>query len=644
MCGIAGAWFASSESRERLEANGRAMGGAMSHRGPDAEGVWLDVPRGLALTHRRLSILDLTEAGAQPMLSHCGRYVLVYNGECYNFSELRNQLVAAGCVFRGGSDTEVIVESCARWGVRKTLEHLNGMFAFALWDKQTGELVLARDRLGIKPLYYGWFGGTFWFGSELKALRALKQFQPELNLESLGHFFKYGYVPAPHSVFKGILKLPAAHLLVLKSASEKVSPECYWSLIRDFTRKGVHTFTGSPAEAQEQLDQMLRKSVHDQMISDVPLGAFLSGGIDSSTVVALMQAQSSRPVKTFTIGFEEAGFNEAESAREVARHLHTDHTDLVLTAGEAQAIVPMLGGMFDEPFADASQIPTYAVSRLARQHVTVSLSGDGGDELFAGYRNYGISSGRIRRLDKMPLLARRMASAGARAFSERSWDRILNLIPAGDKRDVLSGFKIHKYASLLGREDSMARYDLMNSRWYAPRRVVRGLTNGVENEADQTYSEELDVIELMAVTDLNQYLPEDILTKLDRTSMAVSLESRVPLLDHEVVAFALSLPLSYKRSNGTGKVVLRKVLEKYVPREMIDRPKKGFSVPVAEWIRGPLRGWAEDLFQKTRTQHGQILDGDVISDKWQEHLTGRRDHSELLWPVLMFESWAQKWM
>jgi asparagine synthase (glutamine-hydrolysing) len=639
MCGIAGVWFASSETRDRLEANARAMGGAMSHRGPDAEGVWVDAPRGLALTHRRLSILDLSEAGSQPMLSHCGRYVLIYNGECYNFSELREQLIADGCVFRGGSDTEVIVESCARWGVRRTLPHLNGMFAFALWDKHTGELALVRDRLGIKPLFYGWFGGTFWFGSELKALRALKDFKPDLNVESLGQFLKYGYIPAPHSVFKGIYKLPAAHLLTMKSASEKVSPECYWSVVRDWGQKGTHAFKGTAMEAQEQLDQMLRKSVRGQMMSDVPLGAFLSGGIDSSTVVAMMQAESMRPVKTFTIGFEEAGFNEAEAARDVARHLKTDHTDLVLTAGGAQAIVPMLGQMFDEPFADASQIPTFAVSRLAREHVTVSLSGDGGDELFAGYRHYSLSAERLNRLNRIPTFARKLASGGGRIVSERGWDRVFNLIPAGDNA---SGFKIHKYASLLGHPDAMSQYDLINSRWFAPETVVRGLSNGAAHESAQPHAADLDLIELMAAADLNQYLPEDILVKLDRTSMAVSLESRVPLLDHDVVAFALSLPLEYKRSNGTGKVVLRRVLEKYVPREIIDRPKKGFSVPIAQWIRGPLRDWAEDLFEKNRKQHGELMDPEIIGAKWQEHLSGRRDNSELLWPVLMFESWAQK--
>lgn len=615
------------------------MGKAIHYRGPDAEGVWVDAPRAMALTHRRLSILDLTEAGAQPMHSHCGRYVIVYNGECYNFGELRDRLMAAGCKFRGTSDTEVIVESCARWGVREAVEHLNGMFAFALWDKQTGELALVRDRLGIKPLFYGWIGGVFWFGSELKALRALKEFQPELNSESLGLFFKYGYIPAPGSIYKGIFKLPSAHFLVLKSASEKVAPECYWPLVLRFAQDGSHSFKGTETDAQEQLDDLLRKSVRGQMISDVPLGAFLSGGIDSSAVVAAMQSQSSRPVKTFTIGFEESAFNEADSAREVARYLKTDHTDLVLTAGEAQGIVPTLGGMFDEPFADASQIPTFAVSRLARRHVTVSLSGDGGDELFAGYRHYSLSAGRLKKLGKIPAVARYLASSGIRAIPERGWDNIFKLILAGSERTI-SGFKLHKYASLLNHEDSLARYDVINARWFAPEKIVREFANRSGGDAERVYSDGLDLIDLMAVADLNRYLSEDILVKLDRTSMAVSLESRVPILDHTLVAFALSLPLSYKRSNGTGKTVLRNVLYKYVPRELVERPKKGFSVPIADWIRGPLRDWAEALFATARTQHSEIIDTDVIQYKWREHLLGRQDYSELLWPVLMFESWA----
>jgi asparagine synthase (glutamine-hydrolysing) len=617
------------------------MGNLMQHRGPDAEGVWTDLPRGLALTHRRLSILDLSEAGAQPMTSQCGRYVIVYNGECYNFPEIRKDLATAGCVFRGGSDTEVILEACARWGVRPTLNRLNGMFAFGLWDKQSGELVLARDRIGIKPLYYGGSADLFWFGSELNALHAMKGFSPGLDLESLGLFFKYGYIPAPRSIYQGVFKLPAAHLLVISSASAKPQPECYWPLVRDFSHGDVPQFRGSQEEACESFEHLLLKSVRGQMISDVPLGAFLSGGIDSSTVVALMQAQSTRPIRTFTIGFEESGFNEAEAAREVARHLKTEHTDLVLTAGEAQAIVPLLGRMFDEPFADSSQIPTYAVSRLARQHVTVSLSGDGGDELFAGYSHYGICADRVKKMEKVPSFARTVLATGARAIPESGWDSVFNLLSPAGRKDALSGFKFHKYGSLLVQADPMARYDLMNARWYSPGNVVRGWRNGSGTHLDTGRATRLDLVELMATADLNQYLPEDILTKLDRASMAVSLESRVPLLDHDVVAFALALPLPFKRRNGQSKILLRQVLDKYVPRELIDRPKKGFSVPVSQWIRGPLRPWAEDLLETGLQKHADILNTQTVRAKWQDHLSGRRDWGELLWPVLMFESWSQ---
>ncbi len=506
----------------------------------------------------------------------------------------------------------------------------------------TKELVLARDRLGIKPLYYGWLSNVFWFGSELKALRCLRPFEQRLNIEALGLFFRYGYIPAPHSIFKGIFKLPPAHFVLLKSASDQSVPECYWPLVRDFSRGGTPVFAGTRAEARDELDRLLRQSIRGQMVSDVPLGAFLSGGIDSSTVVALMQAQSTRAVKTFTIGFEESGFNEAECARAVAGHLHTDHTDMTLTAREAQAIVPCLGEMFDEPFADSSQIPTFAVSRLTRQHVTVSLSGDGGDELFAGYRHYALCANRLRQLGKVSSVAGRFISAGARALSERGWDRILSVIPAMPARaEAVSGFKIHKYASLLAQNDSMTRYDLVNARWFAPGAVVRGAVNGLAAPQNGLQSKKLDVIELMAATDLNHYLPDDILTKVDRASMAVSLESRVPLLDHEVVAFALSLPLPFKRSNGEGKQVLRQVLEKYVPRQLFERPKKGFSVPVSTWIRGPLRDWAESLLERGRREHSELLNTEVIDTKWGEHLSGKRNWEELLWPVLMFETWAE---
>ncbi|MCF7762196.1 MAG: asparagine synthase (glutamine-hydrolyzing) [Verrucomicrobia bacterium] len=645
MCGIAGIWFSEPIDAEALESQARRMGRSLRHRGPDAGGVWVDPAAALGLSHRRLSILDLSDAGAQPMRSQSGRHVMVYNGECYNFPELRRELESGGCEFRSKGDTEVILEACVRWGVRETLERLNGMFAFALWDEQLRELVLARDRIGIKPLYYGWAQGLFWFGSELKALRVLDGVQPRVDVESLGLFFKYGYVPAPHSIFLGFRKLPSACYVVVRSASRESEPECYWPLVRNFGMHERDDFGGGRLEAVEELDALLRRSVRRQMISDVPLGAFLSGGIDSSTVVALMQAQSSRAVKTFTIGFEEAGFNEADSARQIARHLGTDHTELVLTPGEAQKIVPSLGGMFDEPFADASQIPTWAVSRLTRTDVTVSLSGDGGDELFAGYRNYALNAARLRRIDRLPTAARRWLSSGARTFSEAGWDRMLDrisgVLPAGSPGvRALCGHKLHKYAAILASHDTMRRRDLMDSHWFAPEQLVRAFEPDLQNR-ERFYSKQYDPVELMAAADLLQYLPDDILTKLDRASMAVGLESRVPVLDHEVVEFALRLPLAFKRTHGEGKWILRQVLGKYVPSRYFNRPKQGFSVPVAAWIRGPLRDWAEVLINSACNHHDGLLDGAIVRAKWQDHLRGRRNWEKLLWPVLMFEAWSQ---
>ncbi len=619
------------------------MAASLQHRGPDQETVWTEPAAGLAFAHRRLSIIDLSERGSQPMHSQCGRYVIAYNGECYNFRETRDRLVAEGCAFRGTSDTEVILEASARWGLSRTLERINGMFAFAIWDRQKQQLVLARDRLGIKPLYYGWIGSAFWFGSELKALRALQSVQPELDLQSLGLFFQHGYIPAPYSIFAGIRKLQASHTITLRSPSDRPKPQCYWPVLCQFARSEHRVFTGNEKSAQEELDRLLRRAVSAQMVSDVPLGAFLSGGIDSSTVVALMQDQSTRPIQTFTVGFEESRFDEAAFARKVAEYLGTNHTEIILTAPQAQEIVPMLGEIFDEPFADASQIPTFAVSRLARQHVTVSLSGDGGDELFAGYHHYETGADRLGKLARMPGLAQRCLAAGAIAVAETAWDRILGLLQTLPPMRAmnLSGYKVHQYADICGRGDIIERYRSLNARWFAPDRVLPGWQAPPANTGSDFSGGGLSLYDRMAAFDLRQYLPDDILTKVDRASMAVSLESRVPLLDHEVVSFALSVPLAYKRQNGTGKLLLRRVLEKYLPRGLFERPKKGFSVPISNWIRGPLRPWTESIMGDIRANYAEILDCKAIDRKWQEHLSGRRDWGELLWPVLMFQAWME---
>jgi asparagine synthase (glutamine-hydrolysing) len=619
------------------------MAAALQHRGPDAEGVWVDPSDGLAFAHRRLSIIDLTETGSQPMHSHCGRYVITYNGECYNFPEIRKLLQAEGCVFRGSSDTEVILEAFARWGLSQMLGRLNGMFAFAIWDKQKQELVLARDRLGIKPLYYGWAGSAFWFGSELKALRALRSVETHLDLQSLGLFFRYGYIPAPHSIWAGIHKLPAAHFVVRCGVHERPKPQCYWPIASQFAHGEIPAFDGDEEEAEAELSRLLRRSVGAQMVSDVPLGAFLSGGIDSSTVVALMQDQATRPIRTFTIGFEESKFNEATFAAKIANHLGTQHSEMILSAKEAQDIVPDLGEIFDEPFADASQIPMFAVSRLARKDVTVTLSGDGGDELFAGYQHYTTGADRLERIDRLPRLVQRCVAAGLSALSEPVWDKIVNsleLVPPMRKTN-LSGYKIRKYGVLCAEAEVLERYKILNSRWFAPRQIVRHWQSSRAESQNGHAPSEVNLYDRIAGFDLMQYLPEDILTKVDRAGMAVSLESRVPLLDQDVVAFALSLPLSFKRCDAGGKLLLRRVLKQFVPPALFERPKKGFSVPVSDWIRGPLRPWSEDMLSSLRRNYGTIVDCSAIDRKWTEHLSARRDWGELLWPLLMFQTWAQ---
>jgi asparagine synthase (glutamine-hydrolysing) len=616
------------------------MGGALAHRGPDAEGSWFDVRSGLTLVHRRLSILDLSEAGSQPMRSSCGRFVLTYNGECYNFPELRRQLESEGCNFRGQSDTEIIVEGIARWGVRQTLGRLNGMFAFAVWDTVQRRLFLARDRIGIKPLYYGRSNGVFWFGSELKAARALPDLQLRLNLNALGLFFKFGYIPAPGCIFDGFQSLSAGHLLEMSEVKQQPEPICYWPLVKEVRNGSVGRFSGGADEAVDHLDLLLRRSVKEQMVSDVPLGAFLSGGVDSSTVVAMMQSQSTRPIKTFTIGFDETYYNEAAAAREVSQYLGTEHTELILTAEEALDVLPTVINSFDQPFADASALPTYVLSRLTRQHVTVSLSGDGGDELFAGYNHYPLNAGRLSRIEKLPAFARASARAVVNAIPEASWDTVF--ARRGNGPAKLGGHKLRKYASILGVETRQARYELMMSNWFDPHEVLSRLVPP-QDRREVPAKDMVQIIDMMTLWDFQNYLPDDVLTKLDRASMAVSLESRVPILDHEIVEFAFGLPLSVKRVGGEGKWILREVLRRYLPRAITHRPKKGFAVPVGEWLKGPLREWGEELLSSSRLQSQGVLDSRLVHQKWSEHLAGKRDWEKLLWPVIMFEAWMDGW-
>jgi asparagine synthase (glutamine-hydrolysing) len=645
MCGIAGLWEQRGRRPARaFAATAEAMTDTLVHRGPDAGDVWLDPEAGFALGHRRLSIIDLSPAGAQPMVSSCGRFVISYNGEVYNADELRPELEAAGRRFRGYSDTEAIVEGAAVWGVEATIKRLIGMFAIALWDRRERTLYLVRDRLGIKPLYWAEFEGRLLFGSELKALRAEPSWAPELNRDALLSYMRFGYVPTPDTIYRRVYKLPPGTILRLSAGgAPEVTP--YWSL-HDIAREGQRArFSGDENEAADALDAMLRDAIRRRMVADVPLGAFLSGGIDSSTVVALMQAQSNRPVRTFSIGFHEREYNEGENAAAVARHLGTAHTELYAEPRHALDVIPQLADMYDEPFADSSQIPTYLVSKMTREHVTVALSGDGGDELFAGYTRYFRGQGLWQAIDATPRPLRALAARGILALPPSAWSAVAEAIPE-QRRPAQFGDKMHKLAGILaGEPEASAFYRQIVSQWADPACVVRGAHErpGLLEDA-RIRSLVPDFVERMQYLDTLTYLPDDILTKVDRASMAVSLEARVPLLDHRVVAFSWSLPPEMKAGGGVGKRLLRSVLDRYVPRQLVDRPKMGFAVPLDRWLRCELRGWAENLLDPLRLEREGILNPTAIRRRWTEHLAGKRNWQASLWTVLMFQAWKERWL
>ncbi|MEW5781107.1 MAG: asparagine synthase (glutamine-hydrolyzing) [Pseudomonadota bacterium] len=657
MCGLTGFWTESALSDSLSDIASR-MADTMTYRGPDDDGVWVDEAVGLALAHRRLSILDLSPAGHQPMVSASGRYVIAFNGEIYNHLELREELSKLGAggtapAWRGHSDTETLLAAFEAWGIEKTLTRCVGMFALALWDRETRTLTLARDRMGEKPLYYGWVRGALVFGSELKALRAYPGFDNAIERRALALFMRHNYVPAPWSIFENIWKLPpgcyvqfaAAALTPGTYPSGRGEVKPYWSL-RDVAEAGLRDpFTGSEAEAVAELDRLLQQSIAGQRVADVPLGAFLSGGIDSSTVVALMQAQSSRPVKTFTIGFHEGEYNEAEHAKAVARHLGTDHTELYVTPEEAMAVIPKLPALYDEPFADSSQIPTFLVAQLARRHVTVSLSGDGGDELFGGYNRYFWARRLWRRLAGIPLSMRKLAAQGVRAISPQAWNRVFGLLAPllpEHSRFRLPGDKLHKAAAIFAAKRPEEIYLRLVSHWEDPASLVLGTEEPATPMTDPAPSlDSADFEARMMYLDSITYLPDDILVKVDRAAMGVSLETRVPLLDHRVVEFAWRLPLRFKIRDGQGKWLLRQVLYRYVPKELIERPKMGFGVPLDQWLRGPLREWAEDLLSEERFKREGFLDPKPVRQKWREHLSGRRNWAYYLWDVLMWEAWLE---
>ena len=656
MCGIAGIM---GQSTTELTSSVRDMVASIRYRGPDDSGVWCDERARVGLGHARLSILDLSPEGHQPMVSSSGRYVLSYNGEVYNFAELRSELEVIGRKFRGHSDTEVMLAAFEEWGIERTVQRFVGMFAFALWDRERRTLSLVRDRIGIKPLYFGWAGKTFLFGSELKTLRAFKGFHPEIDRGALTSFMRVAYVPAPLSIYKDVYKLSAGCLLTVGEkeleTAEGFSPDPdslhatwkpirYWSAKKSAEAGCAAPFKGSEVEAIEHLDGLLRHAVGLRMIADVPLGAFLSGGIDSSLVVALMQAQSSRPVRTFTIGFHEADYNEAVHAKKVAEHLGTDHTELYVSPEQAQAVIPRLSAMYDEPFADSSQIPTFLVSELARGHVTVALSGDGGDELFAGYNRYFWGRRLWRYLDRVPPSIRSSLAGGITSLSPATWTRFFERFRRFLPTVAKPGDKLHKLAALLALPDPDTMYLGMISLWKDPAEIV---VQGVEPLTPVTdrvnWASLPDFTMRMMYLDLVTYLPDDILVKVDRASMAVSLEARVPLIDHRVVEFAWQIPLAMKiKQEGEGKWLLRQVLSRYVPSKLVERPKMGFGVPIGYWLRGPLREWAEDLLDETRLRREGYLHPAPIRGKWMEHLSGQRNWQYPLWNVLMFQAWLRQ--
>lgn len=639
MCGftgfLGGNLFADTD---KVKATVTAMADSIIHRGPDSSGAWQDNEHKIALAHRRLSILDLSDAGHQPMASPSGRYVIAFNGEIYNHPNLRKEL---NCNWRGHSDTETLLAGFDAWGIEATIKKSIGMFAFALWDRHDQALTLGRDRIGEKPLYYGWQGENFLFGSELKALKEHPAFDSDIDRNSLTLFMRHAYIPAPYSIYKNIAKLPPASLLNISLKNRQPIIKTYWSGA-EIARNGVaNKFSGTKAQAVDALENLLKDAIKQQMVADVSLGAFLSGGIDSSTVVALMQAQSSRQVKTFTIGFHEEAYNEAVHAAVVAKHLGTEHTELYVTPQQAMAIIPKLPMLYDEPFADSSQIPTFLVAELARKHVTVSLSGDAGDELFCGYNRYKLTAGMWSKISCLPLPMRNLLASVLTTISPSTWDKIASAIHFNKFANL--GDKIHKGANTLNSKTIQDLYIKFVSQFDRPEELVIGgrepatlLTGNMPDLSG------LNDIEKMMALDMLTYLPDDILVKVDRAAMGVSLESRAPLLDHRVVEFAWKLPMQYKLHDGITKSVLREVLYRHVPKELIERPKMGFGVPIDRWLRGELKDWAEDLLSEKRLAQEGYLNPKPIRKKWEEHLSGKRNWQHQLWNVLMFQAWLQE--
>jgi asparagine synthase (glutamine-hydrolysing) len=629
----------------------KAMADTIASRGPDDFGYWCDRERRVGLGHRRLSIVDLSPAGHQPMTAASSRYVIVFNGEIYNHLEIRKSLEneCSAPAWRGHSDTETLLAGFDVWGVHATLERTVGMFAFALWDRETSKLTLGRDRIGEKPLYYGWQGsGTqavFVFGSELKALRAHPAFTHTVNRGALSLQLRNNYIPAPYSIYEGIEKLPPGCLLSVSLREPAPRIVTYWDGAQAARAGVANAFLGTPKQAVDELEILIKQSIRQQMVADVTVGAFLSGGVDSSTIVALMQAESAHPVKTFSIGFHEEGYNEADHAKAVAKHLGTEHTELYVTAQQAMDVIPRLPTLFDEPFSDSSQIPTFLVSQLARQHVTVSLSGDAGDELFCGYDRYERAANIWSTISRAPMPVRRLTGKGLTSVSTHTWNGIASIFQSVLPRKFQSmniGDKLHKGAAVLDSFTCDSLYLKLVSHWSDPSSVVISGSQLPTILCGKPLAlPGFDDIQRMMALDLLTYLPDDILVKVDRAAMGVSLETRIPFLDHRLVEFAWRLPQSLKLRDGQTKWILRQVLYRHVPRELIDRPKMGFGVPIGNWLRGPLREWAESLLDESRLRREGYFHPEPIRLKWKEHLSGQRNWQYHLWDVLMFQAWLE---
>lgn len=645
MCGIAGFIALSRGAFEAAETILMGQLDRINHRGPNSHGTWFDERLGVALGHRRLAIVDLSSAGHQPMLSPSGRYVITYNGEIYNHLEIRSSLTQQGRapIWRGHSDTETLIAAFEAWGIEATLSRCVGMFAFALFDRQEGRLHLGRDRFGEKPLYYGTVGQgktrRFVFASELSAIAAMPGFNASLSIASVGTLLQFGYIGAPETIYEEIQHLPPASLLELDTADGSIAVRTYWDPIAAALEARQHPFKGGDTEAIDALEAVLGRAVEDQMVADVPLGAFLSGGIDSTTIVAMMARRSTKKVKTFTIGFHDAAHNEAPFAREVARHLGTEHTEHYLSDREALDIIPQLPKIYSEPFGDSSQLPTYLVAKLARQHVTVSLSGDAGDELFAGYNRYMFANSAWRRLQRVPGPIRRGA-AGILAFASHA---TLEKLGKGyhalaSKKAGISNFpdKAAKAIRVLGARHAGEVYHGAVSFWHPS-----PMTGYDRRHKATEMLDGLDAIESMMLMDTINYLPGDILHKVDRACMGVSLEGRIPFLDHRVYEFAWSLPMNYKIRDGQSKWLLRRMLDRYVPKSLMERPKMGFALPLAGWLRGPLRPWAEALLSEQSLQEVPGLDVARVLNAWRIHLGGQRNMTEQLWPLLSLQAWRQ---